>query len=119
MAGFSSKALECPGSEPYSQASLLFSNGTLASKSQFGLAASGGGTEVKGSMTLANFNELKLGQTSAEVEAITGPCEKTSETNIGGQESFTLTCYGADGLSNAFLLISNDTLDSKNQFGLT
>ena len=43
-------------------------------------------------MTLAKFNELKLGQTSAEVEAITEPCEKASETNIGGQESFTLTC---------------------------
>lgn len=77
-AGYTSKSLDCKGAERYSGAILLFSNGKLASKSQFGLANSS--TEVKGSMTLAKFNQLKVRQTSAAVQVITGPCEKSSET---------------------------------------
>lgn len=117
IAGFTSKTLECKGSEPFSSAILIFSDGKLASKSQFGLGGNSS-DETKGSMTLAKYNKLQLGQTSAEVQAITGPCEKSSETSIGGAESFALTCYASDGLGNALLLFSNDKLDSKIQFGL-
>lgn len=116
IAGYTSKSLDCKGAEPYSGAILIFSNGKLASKSQFGLANSS--TEVKGSMTLAKFNQLAVGQTSAAVQAITGPCEKSSETNIAGHTSFTGTCYASDGIGNDFLLVSNGTLSSKSQFGL-
>ena len=74
VAGYTSKVLNCKGAEPLSSAILTFSNGKLNSKSQFGLASSS--NEVKGSMTLAKFNLMQLGRHPAEVQAITGPCEK-------------------------------------------
>lgn len=117
IGGSTSKTLTCKGSEPFSNAILIFSNGKLASKSQFGLEGSPP-TEAKGSMTLAKYNQLAIGQTSAEVRSITGPCDKSSETSIAGHESFALTCYASDGLGNALLLFSGDMLHSKSQFGL-
>lgn len=116
IAGSTSKTLDCEGNEPFSSAILLFSNGKLASKSQFGLSSSS--SEVKGSMTLAKFNQLKIGQTAAAVQAITGPCEKSSETRIAGLESFTLTCYASDGIGNALLMFDGGKLESKARFGL-
>lgn len=117
IGGSTSKTLTCKGSKPFSSAILIFSNGKLASKSQFGLGGNSP-AEAKGSMTLAKYNQLTIGQTSAEVQAITGPCEKSSETSIAGHESFALTCNASDGLGNALLLFSGDKLHSKSQFGL-
>ena len=69
-------------------------------------------------MTLAKFNQLQIGQTSAEVQAITGPCEKSSETNVAGYTGFTLTCSASNGIGNAILVFSDDKLASKTQFRL-
>jgi len=69
-------------------------------------------------MTLEKFNQLQTGQSAEAVEAITRPCEKSSETDLMGHKGFTLTCYSASGFSNAFLLFGAGKLDSKSQFGL-
>lgn len=117
IGGHTSKSLHCEGAEPFSGADVIFIDGKLSSKTQFGLAA--GSQGAKGSMTLAKYNQLQTGQTLAQVQAITGPCDKTSETNIAGITSFSLTCYASDGLGNALLIFTNNKLDSKAQFGLS
>jgi hypothetical protein len=118
VAGHTSAGYNCEGAEPFSAVTLIFSDGKLVSKSQFGLDGGAGGGEAKGSMTKAKFDQIQLGQSSADVQAVTGPCVKASETNIAGHESFTLTCYASDGFGNAFLLFTDDKLMSKSQFGL-
>ena len=117
IAGVKTKGLLCAGDQPLSNATFLFTGGTLVSKSQFGLGGTSGETR-KGSMTLDKFNQLQNGQSTAQVEAITGPCEKGSETELAGHKGFTLTCYAADGMGTAFLLFADDTLQSKSQAGL-
>ena len=118
IAGVKTKSLLCDGDQPLSKATFIFTGGTLVSKSQFGLGGTSGETR-KGSMTLDKFNQLQNGQSTAQVEAITGPCEKGSETELAGHKGFTLTCYAADGMGTAFLLFADDTLQSKSQAGLT
>lgn len=117
IGGVTGKILDCKGEGAFSGATLIFSDGKLVSKSQFGL--NGASTEVKGSMTLAKFDQLQVGQTADEVQAITGPCERSSETSIAGIESFALTCYASDGLGNAFLLFTDNKLTTKSHFGLS
>ena len=117
IAGVKTKSLLCAGDQPLSNATFIFTGGTLVSKSQFGLGGTSGEAR-KGSMTLDKFNQLQNGQSEAQVEAITGPCEKGSETELAGHKGFTLTCYAADGMGTALLLFADDTLQSKNQVGL-
>lgn len=117
IAGVKTKSLLCDGDQPLSKATFIFTGGTLVSKSQFGLGGTSGETR-KGSMTLDKFNQLQNGQSTAQVEAITGPCEKGSETELAGHKGFTLTCYAADGMGTAFLLFADDTLQSMSQAGL-
>ena len=117
IAGVKTKSLLCAGDQPLNNATFIFTGGTLVSKSQFGLGGTSGEAR-KGSMTLDKFNQLQNGQSEAQVEAITGPCEKGSETELAGHKGFTLTCYAADGMGTALLLFADDTLQSKNQVGL-
>jgi hypothetical protein len=117
IAGVKTKSLLCAGDQPLSNATFIFTGGMLVSKSQFGLGGTSGEAR-KGSMTLDKFNQLQNGQSQAQVEAITGPCEKGSETELAGHKGFTLTCYAADGMGTALLLFADDTLQSKNQVGL-
>jgi hypothetical protein len=91
IAGVKTKGLLCAGDQPLSNATFLFTGGTLVSKSQFGLRGTSGEAR-KGAMTLDKFNQLQNGQSAAQVEAITGPCEKGSETELAGHKGFTLTC---------------------------
>jgi hypothetical protein len=116
IAGHTSKSWNCNGASPFSAATLIFSDGKLSSKAQFGLADTS--TETKGSMTTDKFNQLQTGQSTAEVQAITGPCDKTSETNIAGHTSVSYTCHASDGIGSAILIFSDDKLASKSQFGL-
>lgn len=117
IAGIKTKSLLCAGDQPLSKATFIFTGGTLVSKSQFGLGGTSGDAR-KGSMTLDKFNQLQNGQSAAQVEAITGPCDKGSETELAGHKGFALTCYAPDGLGAAFLLFADDALQSKNQAGL-
>lgn len=110
------KVLSCKGQATASSAILIFTNGKLKAKEQFGLDRSSSGP--KGAMTLAKFNQLQIGQTSAAVEAITGPCEKSSVETVAGHQIFALTCHSSDGLGRALLLFGSDKLKSKSQVGL-
>lgn len=116
IGGITSKTVDCDGAEPFSTATLIFIDGKLISKSQFGLANHS--SDVKGSMTLAKFNQLKIGQTPDQAQAITGPCEKTSASTIADIDSFSWTCWASDGIGSALLMFSSNKLDSKSQAGL-
>ena len=110
------KVVTCKGTQAFTGATLTFSGGKLLSKAQTGL--SGPAAERKGQMTLAKFEQLSTGISAAAAQAITGPCDTTSESNVAGVATYTLTCYDSTGLGNAVLLFSGGALSGKSQSGL-
>jgi len=116
VAGQQAVVYECEGAQPFTGATFVFADGKLVTKAQYGL--DGGVVAGTGQMTTVKYDQLQAGQSASEVEAITGPCTKSSETALAGHQSYTLTCYASDGVGSAVLFMSDDKLVSKSQSGL-
>ena len=69
-------------------------------------------------LTLATFNQIQTGQSLAQVEAVIGKGELSSENTIAGITTKMFTFKGDSLASNASIMFQDDKLMSKTQFGL-
>jgi hypothetical protein len=73
---------------------------------------------AKNAITLADYNRISIGATTADVDAVLqGRCPITGENVTAGHYTLMITCQNRDG-SNALFMIQNGRVVQRHQLGL-